>query len=218
MSARDPEAILAELGASLRAAWERPRRLRPVVRHPVRAAVAAVVALALVPTALATRDAIWSDDAPPVPAQLRAPHATPAGSQVYVAAGRYAGIDWRLSAAACGSAVGVFLTVPGGGGGARCDSGAAPDARHRTYAYYDPVADRTWVFGIAPADARSVEADGRSAAAVPAAEEAVRRGGLHTGMRVYVLALEGSRELPPVRIVGPAGRLLERCIGGSCER
>jgi hypothetical protein len=218
VTARDPDAILAELGTSLRAAWEPPRRLRPVVGHPVRAAVAAVVALAIVPTALATRDAIWSDDAPPVPAQLRAPHATPAGNQVYVAAGRYDGVDWRLSAAACGSAVGVFLTVPGGGGGARCDAGAAPDARHRTYAYYDPVADRTWVFGVAPADARSVEAGGRSVAAVAAEEEAVRRGGLQTGMRVYVLALEGSRELPAVRIAGPAGRLLESCVDGSCAR
>lgn len=216
MSVRDPDAVLAELGEALRAAWERPRRARPIARHPARLVIAAAAGFALVPTAVATRDAIWSDDAPPVPAPLRAPHVPPAGSQVYVGSGSYRGVAWQLSAAACGSAVGVFLTVPGGGGGARCDAGAAPDARHRAYAYYDPRADRTWVFGVASARARSVEAGGRTVVAVPAAAEAIRRGRLHRGMRVYALALDGSRGLPTVRILGAEGRVLETCVDGGC--
>jgi hypothetical protein len=216
MTGRDPDAVLAELGASLRAAWEAPRRRRRLVGHPIRAAVVTGVLLALVPTAVATRDAIWSNDAPPVPDELRAPHAPPAGPQVYVASGTFGGVGWRLSAASCGSAVGVFLTVPGGGGGARCDVGAAPDARHRTYAYYDPSADRTWIFGVAPAAARSVEAGGRTVEAVLVPDEAIRRGSLQPGMRVYALALDGSRELPRVRMLGPAGEVLETCVEGSC--
>jgi hypothetical protein len=219
MTGRDPDAVLAELGASLRAAWDdgdRRRRRRRVLQ-PARAAMATAVLLALVPTALATRNAIWSDDAPPAPEQLRAPDARPAGPQVYVASGRAGGVDWRLSAASCGPAVGVFLTVPGGGGGARCDVGAAPDARNRTYAYYDPGADRTWIFGVAPAAARSVEAGGHRVAAVLVPDEAIRRGRLHPGMRVYVVALSGSRELPQVRILDGTGEVLETCAEGSCE-
>ena len=127
VSARDPDAILAELGDDLRAAWARPPRRALFARWP-RGLVLVLALLALVPTALATRDAIWAPDPAPLPDAARppgsfAPQRT--GAQVYVAAGAERGVAWRLTASACDygrlRAVGVFLTVPGGGGGARCD-------------------------------------------------------------------------------------------------
>ena len=89
MSARDPEAILAELGQDLRAAWARPPRRRLLARWP-RGLVLILALLALVPTALATRDAIWAPDPAPLPVGVRPPGAvTPqrTGAQVYVTAG-----------------------------------------------------------------------------------------------------------------------------------
>src|SRR5262249_59318282 len=77
--------------------------------------------------ALATDAASWAPAQPPLPDAARPAGAVApeqAGGQVYVARGSARGVDWQLTASACdyGSvrAVGVFLTVPGGGGGARC--------------------------------------------------------------------------------------------------
>ena len=72
MSGRDPDAILAELGHELRAAWARPpRRVRVAPWH--RGAILVLALLALVPTALATRDAIWAPDPAPLPNAARPP-------------------------------------------------------------------------------------------------------------------------------------------------
>ena len=172
MSARDPEAILAELGHDLRAAWARPPRRALLARWP-RGPRLVLALLALVPTALATRDAIWAPDPAPLPVAARPPGSvTPqrTGAQVYVAAGVERGVAWRLTASACDygrvRAVGVFLTVPGGGGGARCDVasrrpgvGVSPSvlARRLVQTYFDPVSGRTWAFGALPAAARTVD-------------------------------------------------------------
>jgi heme A synthase len=72
VSARDPETILAELGHDLRAAWARPPRRARLARWP-RGLVAILALLALVPTALATRDAIWAPDPVPLPDAARPP-------------------------------------------------------------------------------------------------------------------------------------------------
>ena len=158
MSGRDPDAILAELGHELRAAWARPpRRARVAPWH--RGAILVLALLALVPTAVATRDAIWAPDPVPLPNAVRPPGSiapTRAGAQVYVAAGTARGVAWKLTASACDygdvRAVGVFLTVPGGGGGARCDVatrmpgvGVSPGAlaQRLVQTYFDPVSGRT---------------------------------------------------------------------------
>ena len=70
---------------------------------------------------------------------------------------------WRLTASACDydrvRAVGVFLTVPGGGGGARCDVaserpgvGVSPTvlAQRLVQTYFDPVSARTGPSGRCP--------------------------------------------------------------------
>ena len=235
MSARDPEAILAELGQDLRAAWARPPRRRLLARWP-RGLVLILALLALVPTALATRDAIWAPDPAPLPVGVRPPGAvTPqrTGAQVYVAAGVERGVAWRLTASACDygrvRAVGVFLTVPGGGGGARCDLasrrpgvGVSPGvlARRLVQTYFDPVSGRTWAFGALPAAARTVDVTstgaGASVAATPADPDAVAKGGLPAGMRVFVAVLDGAHDVPLVTARDASGAALLVCREGRC--
>jgi hypothetical protein len=235
MSGREPDAILAELGRDLHRAWRRPpRRSRIASWRP--GLLLALAMLVIVPTAVATRDAILA----PVPARLpdaaRPPGAVAplhAGEQVYVAAGSLRGVAWRLSASACDygdvRAVGVFLTVPGGGGGARCDlatrrtgAGASPEvlARRLVQTYFDPVANRTWAFGALPADAREVDVSAAAAqttvASVPADPEAIAKGDLPAGMRVFVAALDGPQDVPAVAARDGSQRLLLTCAEGRC--
>ena len=235
MSGRDPDAVLAELGQDLRAAWARPPRRAFLVRWP-RGLVLVLALLALVPTALATRDAIWAPDPVPLPDAARPPGAVAperTGAQVYVAAGSEGGVAWRLTASACDydrvRAVGVFLTVPGGGGGARCDVasrrpgfGVSPSvlAQRLVQTYFDPVSGRTWAFGAVPAAARTVDVTGAAAstrvAATPADPDAVAKGGLPSGMRVFVAALDGARGVPLVTVRDAAGAVLLVCREGRC--
>ena len=236
MSGRDPDAILAELGHELRRAWARPRRRALVPRGWRRGLVLALVALALVPTALATRDAIWAPDPPPLPDALRPPGSVVpqrAGAQVYVAHGTARGVAWQLTASACDygdvHAVGVFLTVPGGGGGARCDvatrlpgAGVSPRAlaQRLVQTYFDPVSGRTWAFGALPAGARAVDVSATGArttvAATPADPDAVVKGGLPPGMRVFVAVLDGARDVPLVTVRDASGAALLACREGRC--
>ena len=235
MSARDPEAILAELGHDLRAAWARPPRRALPARWP-RGLILVLALLALVPTALATRDAIWAPDPVPLPDAARPPGSVVpqrTGAQVYVAAGVERGVAWRLTASACDyarvRAVGVFLTVPGGGGGARCDVasrrpgiGVSPSvlAQRLVQTYFDPVSGRTWAFGAVPAAARTVDVAGAAAstrvAATPADPDAVAKGGLPAGMRVFVAVLDGARDVPLVTVRDAAGDALLVCREGRC--
>ena len=254
MSGRDPDAILDELGAALEGAWARDgvrRRRRPLApRVPLprprvgrRGLVAAAAAaLALVPTAIATRDSVWAPDPPPLPAQLR-PHDAvaprTASTPVYVGAGTQRDVAWRLSATVCRygaiEAVGLFLSVPGGGAGARCDvaaraPGASPAAlaARRVQAYYDPASNLTWAFGALPAGARSVEVTSRpygggtpttaQIAAAAVDEQAIEQGHLPDGVRVFVIALAGGRDVAHVRVSDGAGALLMTCEGGRCDR
>jgi hypothetical protein len=235
MSGRDPDAILAELGHELRAAWARPPRRARVARWH-RGAVLVLALLALVPTAVATRDAIWAPDPPPLPNVARPPGSvapTRAGAQVYVAAGTQGGVAWKLTASACDygdvRAVGVFLTVPGGGGGARCDvatrmpgAGLSPGvlAQRLVQTYFDPVSGRTWAFGALPAGARTVEVTATGASTVVSAEpadpDAVAKGGLPDGMRIFVAVLDGAREVPLVTVRDASGGVLLTCREGRC--
>jgi hypothetical protein len=236
VSSRDPDAILAELGTELRAAWARPPRRALVPPHWRRGLVLVVLVLALVPTALATRDAIWAPEPAPLPDSLRPPGAVAperAGAQVYVASGTERGVTWQLTASACdyGSvrAVGVFLTVPGGGGGARCDvasrlpgAGATPRAlaQRLVQTYFDPVSGRTWAFGALPAGARTVDVTAAGARvtvrATPANTDAVAKGGLPAGMRVFVAVLDGPRDVPLVTARDADGAALLVCREGRC--
>jgi hypothetical protein len=238
---RDPDAILAELGAALQGAWARdakPRRRfalsRPRLRGGRRGLVAAAAAgLALVPTAIATRDAVWAPDPPPLlPPSLRAPAegAGPAGAgtAVYVGAGSQRGVAWRLSATACRygriDAVGLFLTVPGGGAGARCDAGGASPraiAARRVQTYYDPASNLTWAFGTLPAGAASVAVRARpygggattttTLAASAVGADAIAQGHLPSGLRVFALALPGGRDVTRVDVADASGAPLLTC-------
>jgi hypothetical protein len=207
-----------------------PRRSRIASWRP--GLLLAVTMLVIVPTAVATRNTM------PAPATLpdaaRPPDAVAplhAGEQVYVATGSLRGVAWQLSASTCdygdARAVGVFLSVPGGGGGARCDlatrgtgAGVSPDvlARRLVQTYFDPVANRTWAFGALPADAREVDVSATTAAAtvqsVPADPEAVAKGELPPGMRVFVAALDGSRDVPAIAARDRSGRVLLTCEQG----
>jgi hypothetical protein len=139
-----------------------------------------------------------------------------------------------LTASACDygtvRAVGVFLTVPGGGGGARCDvatrtpgAGLSPAllAQRLVQTYFDPVSGRTWAFGALPAGARSVEVEATGArttvAAAPADAEAVAKGGLPVGMRVFVAELDGARDVPLVTARDASGAVLLTCREGRCS-
>jgi len=253
MSGRDPDAILDELGAALEGAWVRDgaRRHRPLpIRVPLprprggrRGLIAAAAAaLALVPTAIATREAVWAPDPPPLPAQLR-PHDAvaprTASTPVYVGAGTQRGVAWRLSATVCRygtiEAVGLFLSVPGGGAGGG-GGGAAPPPRgppaalaaRRVQAYYDPASNLTWAFGALPAGARTVEVTSRpygggtpttdQVAATAVDGQAIEQGHLPDGVRVFVLALAGGRDVAHVRVTDGGGALLMTCEGGRCDR
>ncbi len=232
---RDPDAILVELGCDLHDAWRRPPR-RARLAGWRRSVVVAVAMLVVVPTALATRDVVWA----PAPAQLpdsaRLPGAVQprhAGDQVYIAGGTLRGVAWRLSASACDyaavRAVGVFLTVPGGGGGARCDiasdgvGGVTPKvlAERLVQTYFDPVAGRTWAFGALPSGARRVDVVATGARATvstaPADATAVGRGDLPAGMRVFVAALAGARDVPLVTARDASGDVLLLCREGRCR-
>jgi hypothetical protein len=235
-AARASDAILAELGRDLHRAWRRPPRRARLARWR-RGVAVAVAMLVLVPTAIATRDAIWAPAPARLPDSARPPGAVAperAGEQVYVAAGKLRGVAWRLSASACdyGSvrAVGVFLSVPGGGGGARCDVAAGVDgiggvsprvlSERLVQTYFDPVANRTWAFGAMPAGVRDVDVAATGArttvASAPADIEAIGRGDLPEGMRVFVAALEGARDVPLVTAHDGAGDVLLVCRNGRC--
>ena len=236
-AARDTDAILGELGRDLHRAWRRPPR-RARLAGWRRSVVVAIAMLVLVPTAIAARSAIWAPAPAPLPDSARPPGAVApqhAGEQVYVADGELRGVAWRLSASACDyasvRAVGVFLSVPGGGGGARCDiasggvggvGGVSPAilAERLVQTYFDPVTNRTWAFGALPAAARDVDvvATGASAtvASAPADAEAVGKGGLPAGMRTFVAALDGARDVPLVTARDASGAVLLVCRNGRC--
>ena len=235
-AAREPDAVLAELGRDLHRTWRRPPR-RSRLAGWRRSGVVALAMLFVVPTALAARDAIWAPAPAPLPDSARPPGSVApshAGEQVYVAAGDLRGVAWQLSASACDyagvRAVGVFLSVPGGGGGARCDiasgvpgaGGVSPQilARRLVQTYFDPVANRTWAFGALPSGARRVEVAATGARvtvpAAPADAEAVGKGDLPGGMRVFVAALDGAREVPLVTARDASGAVLLVCRDGRC--
>jgi hypothetical protein len=232
VSARTPDEILEELGAGVERAWAR-RRARPLWRRllPARrgVAVAFVTVLALVPTAVATQDVLFAPKPPALPSELRAPGAqdpTSAGSAVYVARGD----GWKPSASTCDyggdQVVGVFLTVPGGGAGARCDAAApATLAARRIHTYFDPQAQTSWVFGTLPASAREVtvalsEAGARSTArfrALPTDPRALKGASLPAGMRVLVASVPGAPEVLGVTAADGRGQTVLQCEGGRCS-
>jgi len=233
---REPDGVLTELGRDLHRAWRRPPR-RSRLAGWRRSIVVALAMLFVVPTALAARDAIWAPAPAPLPDSARPPGSVApshAGEQVYVAAGELRGVAWQLSASACDyagvRAVGVFLSVPGGGGGARCDiasgapgaGGVSPEilATRLVQTYFDPVADRTWAFGALPSGARRVDVAATGArvtvAAAAADAEAIGKGDLPPGMRVFVAVLGGAREVPLVTARDGAGDVLLVCRNGRC--
>jgi hypothetical protein len=93
-------------------------------------------------------------------------------------------------------------------------------AQRLVQTYFDPVAVRTWAFGALPPAARTVEVAATGArtsvAAVPADADAVGRGGLPSGMRVFVAVLDGARDVPLVTVRDDAGGVLLVCREGRC--
>jgi hypothetical protein len=232
VSTRDPDQVLEELGLGVERAWAR-RRSRPLWRRllPARrgAAVGVAVVLALVPTAVATQDVLFAPKPPSLPAGLRAPGAqdpTSAGNAAYVARGD----GWRLSASTCDygpeHVVGVFLSVPGGGAGARCDAAApATLAARRIHTYFDPQTGTSWVFGSLPAAARRVTVSlsergatsSRSFAALTTDPRALASARLPARMRVLVASVPGAPEVLSVTAADERGAIVLRCEGGRCS-
>jgi hypothetical protein len=241
--ARTPDEVLDELGAALDAAWRADRRrlaLPRIGRRGILAATAA--ALLLVPTAVGTRNALLAPDPPPLPPQLRPRDAVQpgaGGTPVYVAAGARHGVSFRLSATTCRygalTAVGLFLTVPGGGAGARCDvaarrPGADPRslAARRVQTYYDPASGLTWAFGAVPPEAASIAITSRPygtarsrtdrVAAAATDPRAVAEGQLPAGLRTFVIAWPGGRDVASVRVLDHDNNVILTCLGGRCAR
>lgn len=260
---RDPDAVLAELGHRLDRAYAAapetrrgPRLPRRLTRSAVRGrrgwvAAGAVAALVVGPTALATHDTLFTTPPPSAPGALDGPGAlTPdaTGTPVYVADGAVAGVRWRLSASLCRygavQAVGLFLDVPGGGAGARCDvagrgaqagpaAGAPSPAAlrdRRIQSYIDPVSGRTWIFGALPAEAASVAIRTRGLspgapadrttrlATTPIDPRAVPRG-VPAGLRVFAFAVPGAREVAGGQALSTAGAPVLTCgRDGRCRR
>lgn len=239
MSERDP---LAELGARLqsgmRAAegrpwWRQVVRGRPLGRSSRRTSAVLVVAAALLGGGTAAVATLGGDPAArPAPVPDKLPPALRdgavlpdrSGRAVFVADGVQDGVRWRLSAAMCdyGSrrAVGVFLTVSNGGGGARCDVAAqlpgadpAAIARRRVFTYYDASSRRTWVFGAVPEGARSVAVAGGTG---PGGAVAARPAAGLPGLRVFLTTVPGARPAPAVRVLDARGAVLETCRDGRC--
>jgi hypothetical protein len=260
---RDPDRVVDELGARLRAGfaradrapwWRRllaaPRTLaasRGLVasrglaapahslapRRWARPLVLGVALAAVASTAVATRDVLRGPAIPDLPAQLRAPGAVQPDRSTrltYVAAGTVDGIAWRLSAASCAygrvTVIASFLDVPGGGSGTRCDV-AAPQrtprelATRRVQSYYDPGADRTWVFGVLPAAASKAELRAGAAHVVAPTLALDERGaagaGLDKGLRAFVAAVPGAAATYAVAALDESGALVLSCNSGSCR-
>lgn len=243
MTSRDPDAVLDELGARLRAGFAEADRTPWWRRRPSRRRALRVLALggllaACGSTALATRDALRAPAIPDLPPSLRIPGALePDRSTLptYVARGTTDGTAWRLSAASCSyggvRVVAAFLDVPGGGGGTRCDVAAAAHdtvrtpaalAARRVLTYYDAVRDRTWLFGVLPPAARDarVAAAGRVAVtvAVGALDDRGARGaGLDPASRALVVAVPGVVTRHRVTVLDAAGAPILSCRSGSCS-
>ena len=93
-------------------------------------------------------------------------------------------------------------------------------ARRLVQTYFDPVSGRTWAFGALPAAARTVDVTGATAstrvAATPADPDAVAKGGLPAGMRVFVAVLDGAHDVPLVTARDGSGAALLVCREGRC--
>ncbi len=239
---RDPDRVVDELGERLRAGfaradrapwWRRLLALPVAPRRWARPLVLGIALAAVASTAVATRDVLRGPAIPDLPAQLRAPGAVQPDRSTrltYVAAGTVDGIAWRLSAASCSygrvTVIAAFLDVPGGGSGTRCDV-AAPQrtprelAARRVQSYYDPGADRTWVFGVLPAGAAKAELRAGAAHVVAptlALDEAGATGaGLDSRLRAFVAAVPGAAATYAVAALDDSGALVLSCNSGSCR-
>ena len=93
-------------------------------------------------------------------------------------------------------------------------------ARRLVQTYFDPVSGRTWAFGALPAAARTVDVTSAGArtsvVATPADPDAVAKGGLPAGMRVFVAVLDGARDVPLVTVRDGSGAALLVCREGRC--
>jgi hypothetical protein len=101
-------------------------------------------------------------------------------------------------------------------------------AARRVQIYYDPVARRTWAFGALPAGARTVALASRPygggaartdrLAATAVDVRAVQQGRLPRGLRVFVVALAGGRDVTRVQAADASGAVVLTCRDGRCDR
>lgn len=118
MRVREPHEILAAFGRDLRAA-------RPPRRRPWRRVVLLVVGvLAAGGATAAATNPLWGPALRP--SELARPEGAPAPDAVSPQLAVARGSGWRLTGSACRfgarQTVALFLTVPGGGAGRRCDA------------------------------------------------------------------------------------------------
>jgi hypothetical protein len=108
---------------------------------------------------------------------------------------------------------GVFLTVPGGGAGARCD-GAAPAvlAARRIHTYLDRQTGTSWIFGALPASARQVTVS----LSETGAWSSRRFAALPTDPRA-VASVPGAPEVLGVTATDARGEDVLRCEGRRCS-
>ncbi len=217
---REPDAVLEELGQRLRAGYARADRApwwrRMTLRRSWRPLVLGLALAAFASTAVATRDVLTGPAIPDLPAQLRAPMPDRSTGLRYVATGQ----GWRLSAASCEyggrTVIATFLEAGPGGGGTRCTPGA-----RRVQSYYDPALDRTWVFGVLPAEAARAELRAGTERVVAATQAVDSRGataaGIDPRLRAFVAAVPGAVTTYSVAALDASGSLVLSCNSGSCR-
>jgi hypothetical protein len=203
---RAPDEVLAELGASLDAAWRAPRR--PIRRRRAALLVALAMAVAGVSTAAATRTVFSSS--PPVP-EL-APLAIDLGS------GARQGVPWQLTVAHCGrprGTVSLILSTPAGGAGSPCGAPVQPPAT-----YYGRRAALT--FGLLPPEAVRAELrlGGGHADVQPRAlsERSLQAARLAPALRIYVTATPVGQAVTALTAFDAGGHVVLVCQERSCVR
>lgn len=215
MSDRDVDQLLADLRGRLEAgvATRRPRRRRGTRRVT---ALVAVVMLAAGSTAVATRS-VWAPSPP-------GDHGE-GGPVVRLLAGGPATAPWSLAAQRCADgSVATFLRVGEGGAGRGCDG--RPSA---VGSYYDPAGQKTYIFAVVPAAARTAQLGLRGTpagsatpgvvaldvAARPADPLALERGGLAPSV-VLIAGHSGAWTPATVAVVDAHGQMLLRCQEARC--
>jgi hypothetical protein len=217
VSDRDVDQLLADLRGRLEAgiATQPPRCWR--VRGTRRlTALVAVVMFAAGSTAVATRS-VWAPSAPGDRGD--------GGPVVRLVAGGPATARWSVAARRCADGtVASFLRVGEGGAGRDCDG--QPSA---VGSYYDPAGQKTYIFAVVPAAARTAQLGLRGTPAGSAAPNvvaldlvaraadplALERGGLPASS-LLIASYPGAWTPTTLAVVDDHRQMLLRCQEARC--